>query len=335
MMAMQDLLNVPRPDGMAPKALLRRRAVAVLPLLLWLPRVQADMTQVVSRLGVYLGPGCMGTARLQDFTAWLGRRPSHGIDFLSDHSWPELVKAATRSARCWQPEGLAMSFAVPMLPRNGNATLAAGSRGDYDAYFADVARVLVAHGFGSAVVRVGWEFNHNWFGWRADKDPQAFVVYWRRIVDAMRAVPGAKFRFDWCTGWSKGQIAPDEVYPGDAHVDIVGMDLYNTSWNPMGPEQRWALKLSAPFGLDWQKSFAAAHGKPVSFPEWGTGLRPDGRGGGDDAYFIDKMVAWLATSDLAYHNYWDFKAPDFHARLSDGHQPGSEAAFLKAFRGTR
>lgn len=286
-------------------------------------------------LGVYLGPGCPGASRVAAFSAWLGRPLARASDFFSDHSWLELKKAAQRSADCWAPTGLPMSFAVPMLPKDKLATLAEGAQGAYDAHFTAVAQTLVQRGFGDAAIRIGWEFNHGWFRWRAAADPQAWVQYWRRIVAAMRAVPGANFRFDWCSGWSEGQIAPPKVYPGDDVVDIIGMDVYNSSWNPRTPQQRWQLKLDAPYGLKWHKAYAAEHGKPMSYPEWGTGTRPDGRGGGDDAYYVRQMAAWIAAAPVAYHNYWDFPAPDYNARLSDGSQPAAAAAFLQAFGGQR
>jgi hypothetical protein len=282
-------------------------------------------------LGTYLGPGCNGTVRLPSLGQWLGRDVRRHSDFLSQVSWNEMVKAASRGAKCWQPTGRAMSIGVPMLPQQTDVMLAEGARGAYDRYFTQVASAFVQHGLGQATVRLGWEFNHEWFVWRADRDPAAWVDYWRRIVDTMRAVPGAAFAFDWCPAWGTGKVAPERVYPGDAHVDVIGLDIYNTTWNPTTPEPRWRIKRDQPHGLAWHRAFAASHGKPVSFPEWGTGLRPDGRGGGDDAYFIEQMAAWLATSDLAYHNYWDYKAPDFNARLSDGSKPAAEAAFVRLF----
>jgi hypothetical protein len=286
-------------------------------------------------LGVYMGPGCFGAARVADYETWLGRRPERASDFFSDHSWLELTKAAERSARCWAPTGLPMSFGVPMLPKDRVSTLASGARGDYDRHFAKVAEILIAHGQANAVIRIGWEFNHGWFTWRAAADPGAWVAYWRRIVTAMREVPGARFRFDWCPGWSRGQIAPTDVYPGDDYVDIIGMDVYNSAWTAATPEQRWQSKLNAPYGLKWHREFAVAHGKTMSYPEWGTGTRPDGHGAGDDAYFIRQMAAWIGASPVEYHNYWDYRAPDYDARLSDGSKPRSAAAFLETLGGAR
>lgn len=329
-------------DVRGPQSIVSRRSLLALPLLAGLeagpaahaaaparPPPSAELA--VATLGTYQGPGCSGTARLEKLASWLGRRPARHSDFLSQDSWVEMVKAAHRGPRCWQAAGIPMSIGVPLLPKQPGVDLASGARGAYDQHFVDIANAFVQYGLGNAVVRLGWELNQDWFAWRADRDPVAWVEFWRRAVTVMRNVPGAMFTFDWCTAWSRGKVAPETVYPGNEFVDIIGMDIYNTSWNPLTPQRRWALKKDSPYGLAWQRAFAAEQGKPVSFPEWGTGMRPDGRGGGDDPYFMEKMTEWLATSDLAYHNYWDYKAPDFNARLSDGSKPLAEAVFLRFF----
>lgn len=285
-------------------------------------------------LGVYQGAGCDGVKRMAQFTAWFGRKPDLALDFFAINSWDGVVSSADWAIICWEPTGLPMSFSLPMLTQNPADTLADGAAGKYDRVFRRVARTLVKHGYRDAVVRIGWEFNGNWFPWRASRDPQSWVAYWRRIVTVMRSEPGAAFRFDWCPAMGRQGIAPDAVYPGDEYVDIIGMDIYNQSWTvPMPPpEQRWKELLNQPYGLRWHRAFAEAHGKPISFPEWGTGTRPDGRGGGDDPYFIARMADWIAGSQVAYQSYWDYPAPDYNARLSAGRQPAAGAAFLDRFR---
>jgi hypothetical protein len=69
----------------------------------------------------------------------------------------------------------------------------------------------------------------------------------------------------------------------------------------------------------------------MSFPEWGTGTRPDGHGGGDDPYFIQQMASWIASANVLYHDYWDYPASDYNAKLSDNHQPNAGAMFRQLF----
>jgi hypothetical protein len=192
---------------------------------------------------------------------------------------------------------------------------------------------VTGKGHGAAVIRLGWEFNGHWSPWDAAKDPQAFIDYWRRIVGLMRGVPGAAFRFDWNPILGNSTIAPDRVWPGGDVVDVIGLDVYNQSWTVprLGPQARWRELRTQPIGLDWHRAFAAARGKPRSFPEWGTGRRPDGSGGGDDPVFIAGMAAWLAAPDILYHGYWDFPAEDYYALISTGEFPQAAAMLRRHF----
>jgi cellulose synthase/poly-beta-1,6-N-acetylglucosamine synthase-like glycosyltransferase len=287
-------------------------------------------------LGVYQGNGCTGLRQLDAFVGWFGRKPDMVLDFFASDSWESMVSDATWALGCWRKTQTTVVFSIPMLPK-GPYTLAQGAAGAYDARFEQLAKAMVAYGYGSATVRIGWEFNGGWFAWAAKPDPASWKAYWQHIVKAMRSVPGAKFRFDWCPNQGENQIRPDSVYPGDDFVDIIGLDVYNQTWNKSAttPQQRWDDLLNQPFGLKWQRDFARSHNKPISFPEWGTGTRPDGHGGGDDGYFVQQMAAWIADSDVAYQSYWDYPASDYNAKLSDGHQPHAGAAYQKAFAADR
>jgi Glycosyl hydrolase family 26 len=285
-------------------------------------------------LGVYQGAGCDGVKHLQNFEQWFGGKPDQVVDFVS---WSVFKAGTTWGMRCWSEAGQKnVVYSVPMLPPDHSATLADGAAGHFDDLFTAYAQHLVQYGYGGSVIRIGWEFNGNWFPWSAAKDPQAWIEYWRRIVRTMRAVPGAHFRFDWNAAAS-GQFRAEDAYPGDEYVDIIGLDFYNILWSrdPITPEARWQKRLHAPNGLLWHRQFAGDHHKPMSYPEWGTGLRPDGRGGGDDPYYVEQMAKWIADNNVEYHNYWDFVASDFNAKLSDQHQPDSAAAFKRVFSAKR
>ncbi|HSD39960.1 MAG TPA: glycosyl hydrolase [Rhodocyclaceae bacterium] len=281
-------------------------------------------------LGVQQGPGCTGTARIPQFAAWLGREPDLMLDYLDDGSWLKLTQTEWWTG-CWKKAGRRPALSISMLPRSGGDTLALGASGAYDEYFRTIATKLVAAGYGDLIIRIGWEFNAEWFTWRAAADPKSWIAYWRRIVTTMRSVPGANFRFDWSTAHGTRQIDPSLVYPGDAYVDIIGMDIYNASWrNKTDPVARWNELLTVPNGLAWLRSFAALHGKPISFSEWGTGTNGDGSGGGDDPFFIDQMAAFIRANPVAYHIYWD-DTSGFNAKLSNNLQPAAGAAYRANF----
>lgn len=284
-------------------------------------------------LAVYKGAGCEGKPRIAGFERWLGRPIDRVVDFLARDSWQKMVDSTRWISGCWRGAPYALALSVPMLPNGKDNTLRAGADGAYDRYFQEIARILVADGHAGAVIRLGWEFNGGWYPWAAKKDPKAWVAFWQRIVTTMRGVPGAAFKFDWnpTLGWQ--QVPSDQVWPGDGYVDIIGLDVYNQTWDKgvKTPEQRWDDLMNQSFGLKWHADFARKHGKPMSFAEWGTGTRPDGHGGGDDPLFVKNMAAWIRAHPVLYQGYWDYPAPDFNAEVSRGKLPESGAELRRQF----
>lgn len=291
----------------------------------------ASRTATGIPFGVYQGNGCDGAKRLSGYSQWLNKEPDFALDFFDAESWQSMLNDANWTVKCWAKHQRKVVFSIPMLPSRG-ASLAEGAMGNYDQYFTQMAQLLVANGFGNTIIRLGWEFNGGWYPWSAKKDPDNWVKYWQRIVTTMRAVPGAAFKFDWCSAQGYLQIPADKMYPGDEYVDIIGRDLYNQTWDRSAttPEARWQSLLTESYGLNWLRQFAAKHNKPISLPEWATGTRPDGRGGGDDAYFITRVAEWIRQNNVAYHSYWDYPAKDYNGRLSDGSKPQAAAALREA-----
>jgi hypothetical protein len=294
--------------------------------------LSASIARAAPSLGVYQGNGCDGLTGLAAFTSWFGRQPDFVLDFFASDSWTSMMGDATWAVSCWNRQNKTVVFSVPMLPADGS-TLAQGASGQFDDKFRALAQMLKSKGHGKAIIRLGWEFNGGWYAWAAKKDPTNWVKYWQRIVTAMRSVPGTSFRFDWCSAQGYQQIPASSVYPGDAYVDIIGRDNYNQTWTDADtPAKRWNALLTEQYGLNWLKDFATQHDKPISFPEWGTGTRPDGHGGGDDAYFVTQMSLWIKANSVEYHGYWDYPARDYDAKISGNYQPAAAKAYLAAFR---
>jgi hypothetical protein len=285
----------------------------------------------------YQGGGCAGAQRLIEFESFIGQNVTLASDALDSRSWKALHDSVAWGSNCWHKAGKKLSLGVPMLPRDGSTTLTEAAAGAHDDVFEHVAKTLIATGNADAIIRIGWEFNGNWFPWAASRDPDNYVALWRRIVTIFRAAPGGKFRFDWCPGIAANQIAPERAYPGDDFVDIIGLDVYNEIWNstPRDPQARWVGYETGPYGLRWQRDFARAHGKLISFPEWGTGDRSDGHGAGDDPHFIRKMAEWMRANPVEYQSYWDYKASDYDSKISDGRRPLAAAAFKEEFGKTK
>jgi hypothetical protein len=116
------------------------------------------------------------------------------------------------------------------------------------------------------------------------------------------------------------------------------MDTYDQAWGPNSsviesPEARWQQIVNEPGGLAWQARFAAAHGKQLTYPEWGITQRADGHGGADNPYFVSQMHAWFASHDVAYQIYFNFNADDGDHSLTSGRFPRAGAMFRRVFGG--
>lgn len=273
------------------------------------------------------------------FENWFGHPVPRAIDFVDFSSWTAFdngviwLTSPTTPTGGWGVSDWDCTYSVPMLANDGASTLALGVDGQYDAHFITLAQKLAATD-PTAIVRLGWEMNGTWYPWKVatTTDAANFRAYWIRIVTTMRTyAPG--LRFDFCPALGLVNFPAAEAYPGDAYVDIVGLDVYNQSWTTPTPTPaaRWNELVRSPYGVQFWADFAAAHGKPVSYPEWGTGTRPDGAGGGDDPIFIQNMFTWLTTHNVAYHDYWDYHASDFNAQLSNDQFPNSGALFKTLF----
>jgi len=323
----------------APKAI-RRRAMRLLAgCVLLLGASDCNAASPVRgedvQFGAHLSAGCDGRDAIPAFERFAGRKLERTVDFYNQSNWEAYRASVPWIANCWKGVPIALTLSVPMLVADHDSTLREGADGAHDDMALLVAKTLVGAGLGGTTIRVGWEFNGDWMPWAAAKDPQAFIAYYRRIVGIMRSVPGAHFRFEWTPTVGRNAIAPDQVYPGDDVVDIIGMDVYNESWNPIvmrsGPAARLAWLLDQPYGMRWLHEFAGAHHKPTAYSEWGAGTRKDGHGAGDDPYFIEHMAGWFCDSGAQYQSYWEAAAPDYDDRLVGGGHPLAAAAFVKAF----
>ena len=186
------------------------------------PRCRPSPTSV---LGAYTGYG--NAAADQAIGTELGHPLAFGSDYIPyTGGWAGMVDPRIESL--WAHSGLRMVYGLPMFPDSCGISRAAcwnaGAAGDYDSYFSQIARNLVNNGQGNAILRLGWEFNvPQGYAWYAGGYAPQFVRYWRDIVTAMRAVPGADFSFDWNPNIGATLSDLTSYYPGDAYVEAIGV----------------------------------------------------------------------------------------------------------------
>ncbi|TZG25850.1 glycoside hydrolase family 26 protein [Sphingomonas montanisoli] len=280
---------------------------------------------------VYTGAACNGREKLPRFESVIGRPVEGYVEFLSYGTWPEFSSSLGYSLSCWRDTPYRLVLSIPMLAVGGDMKKAA--QGEYDQYYQGVADQLVKAGQSKAYLRIGWEFNGNWYIWKASKDPEAWIATFRRIAKIFKSTPGSDFQIVWNPNHGRQAIAPDKVWPGDDVVDVIGTDLYNRSYSASDttPALRWKRQLTEPNGLNWLVKFATAHNKPIALPEWGTGTAKDGSGQPDDPDFIRNVAAWIAANNVVFQAYWDYPAPDYRGLISTGAQPNALAAFKEVF----
>ena len=312
------------------------------------PVATAPLSSTSLHQGAYVGPA--NPAGIASFAGATGTKPTIASDYLPASSGWSGMDGANGSlswlfAQGWEGTGYTLSLGVPIIPTNAANTpvgsLAAGATGAYNAYFVTLARTLVAAGESNTDLRLGWEFDGNWYAWDA-LTPAAesnYAKYFQQIVTAMRSVPGEAFKFVWNPDASAfvGQsvvsnYSVDLAYPGSAYVDYVGLDVYDQSWvTPLTPANAWA-NTTLP-ALSAAKSFAAAQSEPMAVSEWGVAIRPDGHGLGDDPLYVNNLIAWMTnpTNGVAYESYFNYNTlpsgGDTNAELTGGNFPNSLAAF--------
>lgn len=267
-------------------------------------------------------------AEVDEFEAWLGCRVDYVVDYSARDSWRDIADPEYLH-RAWADEPRRLVLGVAMLPTEGDVDIASGAAGRYDRYFRELAGHLVEDGQADAILRVGWEFNlaeSTWF----TEDTEDFIAFWRRIVTAMRSVEGAEFRFDWNPNNGVNPVDAAEYYPGDDVVDFIGVDAYDVAGPYPYPAEcddncRLTVQTRAwedaiyggERGLRFWSDFARDHGRPLSLPEWGLWSRPDGIGGGENAYYIKRMHEFIVdpVNNVAYQAYFEYNGDDGEHRM--------------------
>jgi hypothetical protein len=257
-----------------------------------------DANQVRWPSGVFIADNT--PERVAAFAAWRGRKVDVVLDWSERRTWED-IEAPTWLYQRWRGKPYTMVFGVAMLAEQvPGVSIEACADGAYDSHWRRFGSVVQSEGMGESIIRLGWEFNGDWYRWSA-RNPQAWAACWRRIVTAVR--PRAPhLRWDWTVnrGDSPGLADPRQAWPGDGYVDIVGVDSYDHAPAALTNEG-WARQLDGDQGLKYWLDFALAHGKPLSVPEWGN-LLEGYDAGGDDPGYVESMTAFFRANaaHLAY-----------------------------------
>ena len=175
--------------------------------------------------------------------------------------------------------------------------------GNFNNYATELGQNLVAAGLQNTVIRLGAEMNGAWeadFVGNTTQEQNLWATCFANEVTGLRQATGENFLIDWNPNAFNQNIPYANFYPGNAYVNILGLDQYDVSGLSSGPVT-FAQLVTEPDGLNTFEAFAAAQGKPMSFPEWGLSTSP----GGDDPQYIDGIGSTVANNDFAFEAYFD------------------------------
>ena len=258
---------------------------------------------------VYVGnqPAALGS-----YEAWLGTRSEAVQLHTGRANWTDWESSIGWLANEWKDVNRTKYWTIPLFEQGGN--LYAAAAGDYDDHYRNAAQTLLdaSPGNGPIHVRTGWEFNGNWQPWAAAGKEAEYRNGFRKFVEAFRSVSN-RFRFEWAPNIGDLGMNPEDAYPGDDVVDIVGLSFYVHPDDPGGPDKTWDFAVTRSYGLQWQQDFVRSHGKKTAMSEWGVRSN-------DSGLIVDKAAEWFDRYDFVYQSYWDSNA-DYPGQLSRDQYP--------------
>lgn len=291
--------------------------------------IDPDLFQATSSARqIMIGIGMEGNSdpsNLTDYDNWMGR-PAEILTISTGWaSHSDFVSSMDYLIGRWGNFDVPLVWSIPLAETVSAMTTAAA--GGYDSIYTGFAqKILAAAGAQDVIyIRPGWELNlpSSHFPWSAVGNEANYIAAFQNLVDAFRAVSD-KFVFEWNVNIGDYvAFDPATAYPGDSYVDIIGMDFYWDVAYSTDPIGTWNYMVNQSHGLQWFENFAASHGKPTAYSEWGINANTAGP-------YIQKAMEWFLSHDVVYANYWNTHA-GFDSRLDDGSYPTAAAVYQAAF----
>ena len=232
----------------------------------------------------YLGNGMNAPGDMAAVNAWrsqVGRLPAVWSIYQSWTGWNQFPVAQAQRAQklggrlmvTWEP----WSGAV----RDENWSCRRVAQGAYDPYIRQYARAVRQCG-APVLIRLAHEMNGDWYPWGTayvtddarhnDNSPADYVAMWQRVVRIFRVEGARNASWVWApnivyqtafNSYERQRADLEDLYPGDAWVDWVGLSIYND-----GARRPWRS-----FGQLFDGSYRIVAGltdKPMMIAELGV-----------------------------------------------------------------
>jgi hypothetical protein len=225
----------------------------------------------------------------------------------------------------WEPDAYAGPLNQPAF------SLAKIADGAWDSYLRQYAEEVKAWGH-PFFLRFAGEMNGSWTPWfegNSGNSAGQFVLAWRHVHDIFTAVGATNVTWVWCPNVENASTTPlEDLYPGTAYVDWVGLDGYNFSsevdygsWRSFAEifseTYRHLLRLIPPT-------------MPMMIGEMGS----VDAGGSKAAWITDALSIQLPTHYPRIKALVWFEDSDGSINLRFDTSPSSLAAFQKAIAAT-
>lgn len=215
----------------------------------------------------------------------------------------EIYARGTSLEVTWVPQNSELGTSQPDFSLK---SIVAGAHDAYIRQFAEDVKRL-----GSSVrIRFAHEMNGVWQSYNeanSGNESGDFVAAWRHVVDQFEDVGASNVTWVWAPNvlYSGSAETLQSLYPGDAYVDLVGVDGYSR------PE----IGCPTPSGLfdptlEDIRSFADA---PIVIAEVGVSDRCD-----DQARWVATFFDWIEDRGISGFTWWEREAGQDDYRLTTG-----------------
>ncbi|MGW6128819.1 glycoside hydrolase family 26 protein [Cellulomonas sp. NPDC055163] len=286
------------------------------------PTPTAPSTTWAVPVGVTVPWGPLDAQRLAGTTAMLRHVPAYLEWYTGFGEAPDVAKlqavadAGSVPVVTWEPWVWTGGVDQPAY------ALDRVTAGDFDAYLVQWADALAAWDR-PVLLRFAHEMNGSWYPWSAGVNGNTAADYvdaWRHVHDVFAAHGADEVRWVWAPNVvHPGSTSLTALYPGDAYVDVLGVDGYN--W---GTSVSWGSWVSGRqvFEQTFTELRALAPAKPLLVTETASS-----EAGGSKAAWVEDLVAWSAGQALLGVIWFDEdKETDWRMASS----PESAAAFAAA-----
>lgn len=180
-------------------------------------------------------------------------------------------------------------------------SIAAGAHDEaISAWLGDAQRATAG---GRVIVRFAPEMNGNWNPWSpgvSGTTAEDVIAAWRHMIDVAHAIGATSVEWMWNPNVILAGTTPLwRLYPGDAYVDLIGLDGFNWGTSRLGSRWQSFRELFEP---TVRRLRILAPGKP-----WGVAETASTRIGGDKARWTQNSLQQAQRLGAEFFVWFDFE----------------------------